>query len=185
MRLIGLRLVVAALLASGCWSSTLPERDRGALLTIADLHVYGIERPDSSHESFKRTWYLDGSSDMEYNFESAGDSGNIGLTAVIDLESTVGAAREDVLLSRGMMTAGLKIAGVTLQQDSAASYGDESYFATAMKGPIPVGHLVVVRRDAVVYTVLLIGVVFDTSNEWPILLEPKFAFVDSMRRARS
>ncbi len=172
-------------LASACWTGELPERDRRALLTIRDLEAHGVRSMhNAGRESFTRTRYFDGTYNMEYEFEPLHDSSWTALTVIVDVEHNVGDARTDFVLSQKTMVAGLRIAGITVVADSAPTYGDESYFATISKSSHPIGHLVVVRRGIVVYTVMLVGVVFNAADEWPNLLEPKFAFIDSLRVSR-
>jgi hypothetical protein len=173
-------LLVGACLA--CWRSDVPPRERPVVLTARDLSSYGIDlkRPKAA-ESFKRTTYFDGSYAIEYEY--SGDS-SLFLAVTVDVEKTVHGAHALAASSRTATALAMRASGFTIREDSGARYKDESYFATMVAESSAVGHVVFVRQGTVLYSVILTGLVLSSPDEWRLLLDPKWAHLDSIRPVR-
>ncbi|HEV8264401.1 MAG TPA: hypothetical protein VGQ06_05575 [Gemmatimonadales bacterium] len=176
---------LVALLLCGCWVADVPEGDRLAVLTVHDLAAYGVRGPDSSaRESFKRINNFDRSYSIEYEFQRE-QPDPLYLAVTIDVERNPQSAATTMSTKRKALILTLRAGGLHARKDEAPAYGDEAYFGTLLRNSQQIGHLVMVRRGAAVYTVALVGLVFASADDWPPLLDPKLAVVDSLTATRS
>jgi hypothetical protein len=171
-------LVLSGLLATGCMSeSSIDDKEKALLLRARDLAEYGylLENPER-YESFTKTRYPDGSSEINYEFNTPDteDKYPMYLSVTISLETK----SSDAMITQGVeslaTTFGLKGGGVTQREiKNFYSYGDSSsFYVLEIKGE-PVGNMFTVRDKKKVYTLLVTGKYFDDPEVWGELMGPK------------
>jgi len=169
--------VVLALLAlAACVPQPVREGDKALLVTIRDLEPYGLDlRRHAEAESFDKDLYLDGSLDLEYEFESpegADENVYIMSTATFDM------SRRDALISYRAMRAGLGIglrfSELEVEMDPGFfSWGNESYFGHLEHEGRVGGAVFSTRLGNRCYAVILAGVYFSDPEEWSAFITPK------------
>ena len=182
VRMIGWLLGALLALATGCAEQPVEKKDLPLLLTVGELANYGITIDDHErYESFAKTRYFDGSTDIDYEFQTPDDSPDpLYLAVTVTFERTVRDAKASYLVERGASLVGGKIGGVETETlPEFYDYGDESYFGLLKGEQGPVGNVFGARLGKKVYFVLLAGAYFDEPRQWANWVTPK---LDYMKR---
>ena len=175
-------LVILLILTCGCAKQSIREADKPLLLTVEDLTPYGLSLDNyRQHEVFRRNIYVDGSIEVEYEFDPPEDSGiNLYLTAAASFERTERDAKLAYLAERKGTTLGAKLGGVTVTESKEFfEYGDESFYGFFMGEKGPGGNLFIMRTGTKVYVVIMGGVYFDNPADWEELVTPKLQYLES------
>src|SRR5262245_40822261 len=109
-RLLPLALA-GCMLWGGCVKDEIKEEDRSLLVTLADVKEYGFELDHlAARQVFKRSRYLDGSLEIEYEFETPDEVEDdvLYLSSTAGFERTVKDAFETYHLIRGGVGVGAK-----------------------------------------------------------------------------
>jgi hypothetical protein len=164
--LLGILVVVGsgALFVLTAKEQPLSAKDRAALLTIEDVGpwVEGFS-PDKSLESFSKKKYLDGSYDIEYEFDDPANEDAPYVMCSITVEKKI----SDALISYKAMHAGLNIGfaaegEVELEErNSLFQWGAASKFSLIMYEGAPVGMVFSARKDIRVFLISVSGVYSD------------------------
>jgi hypothetical protein len=168
-----LLLVALALGGAACRRVAVSEAERELLLRAQDLAPYGFELADAArHESFNKTVYFDGSSDLEYEF--APPDGSLYMVVTV----TFARDKNDARMTKGGEKVGLQVGvgleGVKLEEKHGFfKYGDESSFYALTKDGRPGGLFFNTREGTKVYSVLISGVYFDSAEDWAELITPR------------
>jgi len=150
--------------------------DRAVVVTIQDLarHMHDFE-PVASGETFKKTRYLDGSHQLEYEYKSPREP-PLYLRSSLSVEHSA----NDAVTNYGGMRIGAKV-GFALSgkdkitqvdRDDLLRWGDDSHCTLLQSGGKPVGNLFVARKGERVVSVILAGVYFEKPAAFQELMLP-------------
>ncbi len=175
-----LGLVLAAALLAGCTESRVRVADRPLLVTKQDLAGFGID-PDTlqGQETFRRNRYFDGSLEVEYAFETPDDaSETFSIHSIAGFENSVADAIDSYRLLRGGIGVGTQIGGVSLREvPDFYRWGDESYCAVVPGRAGPAGNVFITRQGKKTFLVAIVGLYFDDSKAWDVLVRPKLEYL--------
>lgn len=178
----GLVLSVVALVGLGAafvflsWDLPVETEDRARVATVADLARY-IDIPiDTENEKWTKTRYLDGSMDIDYEYEEPGDTG-LYFSVTAAKERTAKDARTTLLFAWGSAAGVMKLMGgntdITLEERTAGySCCDSSRFAIIKADGNPVGNLFAAREGRRTYLLLVSGVSFEPDEDFQGLVGP-------------
>jgi len=170
--LLGLLLVVGSgsLFVLTAKDQPLTAKDKAALLTIEDVALWAEDfSPDKSMESFSKKRYLDGSYEIDYEFDDPADEDAPYVLCSIAVEPK----GSDALIAYKAMQAGINIGfaadgEVGLEErNSLFKWGDNSKFSLIMAGGAPVGMVFSARKDIRVFLISVSGICSDD----PVLIE--------------
>ena len=178
-RLISVAILIAvSLCIQGC-ERKLPvvDADKAILLRVQELVPYGYKfSPIEKFETFQKRKIIDGSYELEYEFETPdGEKRNALYLYVL---ATVNKKRSDAQVSQATeklaLLKGLNAKGIQEEEiPNFYSYGDSSSFYVLKKNGVPVGNYFTLREGPKNYTLLLTGMYFDDPEVWKELMEPK------------
>jgi hypothetical protein len=178
-RLVFLTLLVSvSLCIQGCERKlTVQESDKILFLRAQNLIDYGYGfQGIEKHESFTKTKAIDGSYDVEYEFETPEGEQNDPLFLYVLV--SVGKKKSDAQVSQGgekiVLLYSLKAKGI--EEEEIANfyrYGDSSSFYLLKKEGKPIGNYFTVREGSKTYTVILSGMYLDDPQVWKEIMEPK------------
>jgi hypothetical protein len=163
---LGLLLVVGtgSLFVLTAKDQPLTAKDKAALLTIEDVALWAGEfSPDKSLESFSKKRYLDGSYEIDYEFEDPADEDAPYVMCSIAVESKI----SDALIAYKAMQAGINIGFAAEEEvgleerNSLFQWGDASKFSLIMAGGVPVGIVFSARKDIRVFLISVSGIYSD------------------------
>lgn len=171
-------LVGVSLCIQGCERKlTVQESDKTLFLRAQDLIDYGYGfQGVEKYESFTKAKVIDGSYDVEYEFETPeGERDNPLLLYVL---VSVGKKKSDAQLSQGgekiAVLYTLKAQGIEREEiPNFYRYGDSSAFYLLKKAGKPIGNYFTVREGSKTYTLILSGMYFDDPEVWKEIMEPK------------
>lgn len=175
-------LTVLLIFSFSCAKQSIHEEDKPLLLTVEELVPYGLNVENyQQYEVFRRTIYVDGAIEVEYEFNPPEDSGiNLYLSVTASFEPTEGDAKLAYLTEQKGTAIGAKLGGVTVtESEEFFAYGDESFFGFLMGEKGPGGNLFITRIGTKVYVVLIGGVYFDQKDDWAELIIPKLQYLES------
>lgn len=153
------------------------------VLTIKELGKYYNLKIDHSgrYESTSITAYLDGSSELEYEYEMLESEiyDPLIYSVIIEKEKTIRDAKQVYSLGKGA----LKLAGNSFDQgtieiDSLDLPRDDSYYAIRTYEGNPNGLFYIVRKGTVTYSVIISGVHFIDHSLVTKLLVPKLTHLE-------
>ena len=151
--------------------------EREMLLRAGDLvaHGYGFEDP-APYEKFDKTRYLDGSSEIAYEFETP--DGEVDQPLYLNVTLTFEKNFADAMVSYGStktaMKYGLKATGIRVREiEGFYPYGDASEFSVLEKDGQPVGNLFATRHGNRIYLLVMSGMYFDDAEVWEELMKPR------------
>jgi hypothetical protein len=180
-RLALLTLMVAvSLCIQGCERKlTVQESDKTLFLRAQDLVDYGYGFPAiEKYESFTKAKAIDGSYDLEYEFETpdAEQSAPLFLYVLV----SIGKKKSDAQISQQgekiALLSTLKAKGIQEEEiPNFYGYGDSSSFYVLKKEGKPIGNYFTVREGSKTYTVILSGMYFDDPQVWKEIMEPKLS----------
>ena len=171
-------LVSVSLCIQGCERKlNVQESDKTLFLRAKDLVDYGYGFPAiEKYESFSKAKAIDGSYDVEYEFETpdAEKQDRLFLYVLI----SVGKKKSDAKISQGgekiALLYTLKAKGIEEEEiPNFYHYGDSSSFYLLKKEGKPIGNYFTVREASKTYTVILSGMYFDDPQVWKEIMEPK------------
>jgi len=181
-KLLMIILVMLVALSCGCARQSIREEDKPLLITVEDLAPYGVSPDDyQQYETFQRNVFVDGSADIEYEFDPPEDSEiNLYISATASFERTTKDAQLAYQMELKGTTFGAKLGGAAATESQGFfTYGDESFFAFLMGKKGPGGNLFITRTGAKVYVVIIGGVYFDNPDDWAELIMPKLHYLES------
>jgi hypothetical protein len=165
-------LVVFVLLgAAACLSRPIEDGDRRRVLTIEQLRPYGVELPEdfAKYERLERTKWLDGSTEVEYEFDAIDELGLPYLFSSAERHPS----KSDACMSFSAGNLGLKIGGVELtERNDLFSFGDKSRFGILVNEGEPVGNYFAMCHGKTAFMVIVGGVYFDDTESWTELVQP-------------
>jgi hypothetical protein len=153
------------------------EGEKAMLLRAADLVPFGYGLADTQKfETFTKTRYFDGSSDITYEHETPDSEEDHPL--YMNVTVTFERKASDAIVSRGAekmaIRYSLKANDIELRElPDFYPFGDASEFFLLEKDGAPVGSYFVVRQGARAYTVMMTGMYFDDADEWKKLIAKK------------
>jgi len=129
-----------------------------------------------SMKSFTKAKVIDGSYDVEYEFETPDAEQKDPLFLYVLV--SVGKKKSDAQIAQGgeklALLYTLKAKGIEDEEiPNFYSYGDASYFYLLKKEGKPIGNYFTVREGSKTYTVVLSGMYFDDPEVWKEIMEPK------------
>jgi len=182
---LGFLLVVGAgaLFVLTAKEQPLSANDKSALLTVEDvaLWVEGFS-PNLSLESFSKKKYLDGSYDIDYEFDDPSEESAPYVMCSIAMEPKA----SDALISYKAMQAGLHIGfgaeeGVEqVERNDLFQWGDSSKFCLLEAEGVPVGVVFSARKETRVFLISISGVYFDDSAAIEELLGEKLRALEQL-----
>jgi len=181
-KLLIIILVMLVALSCSCARQSIREEDKPLLLTVEDLAPYGVSLDDyQRYETFKRDVYIDGSVDIEYEFDPPEESEiNLYLSVTASFERTIKDAKLAYQMELKGTTVGAKLGGAAATESKEFfAYGDESFFAFLMGEQGPGGNLFITRSGTKVYIVIIGGVYFDNPDDWVEVIIPKLQYLES------
>jgi hypothetical protein len=156
---------------------TVGPADKALLLQASELvpYGYGFQRI-AQHETFKKSRDIDGTIEVEYEFETPDNENEHAL--YLDVVVTVSRKRSDARVSQGAenigLLAGLKIEGIVREEKPGFyTYGESSAFFVLKKDGTPIGNYFSVREGKKTYSILLAGMYIEDPAIWKELVEPK------------
>ena len=176
--LLGFLVVVGsgALFVLTAEEQPLSANDMAALLTIEDVALWMEDfAPDKSLESFSKKKFLDGSYEIDYEFDDPSDEDAPFVMCSIAVEPKA----SDALISYTAMHAGLNIGfgseeGVKqVERNDLFKWGDSSKFCLLEAEGAPVGVVFSARKDTRVFLITVSGIYFDDSSDIEELLGKK------------
>jgi len=161
------------------FSGTPDDRDHAVLLKASDLKAFIDDLSvDPAAERVSKTHYLDGSFDVEYEYDPPGDDGFY-LNCIVDRERNSRDARTTYTAYQWGASLGISLAsgpGPTLKEEERNdifSWGDQSKFVIYTYEGNPVGNLFVTRKGKRVFCLQLTGIFFDDGEAFGELVVPK------------
>jgi hypothetical protein len=156
----------------------LSAKDQAALLTIEDVALWSEDfSPDISMESFSKKRYLDGSYEIDYEFDDPADEDSPYVMCSIAVEPK----GSDALIAYKAMQAGINIGFAAegevelVERNDLFQWGDASKFSLILSGGAPVGMVFSARKDIRVFLISVSGICSDD----PVLIEA--LLVDHLR----
>jgi len=156
----------------------LSAKDKAALLTIEDVALWSEDFSlDKSLESFSKKRYLDGSYEIDYEFDDPADEDSPYVMCSIAVEPK----GSDALIAYKAMQAGINIGFAAegevelVERNDLFQWGDASKFSLILSGGVPVGMVFSARKDIRVFLISVSGICSDD----PVLIEA--LLVDHLR----
>jgi len=170
-----LLLLPILFLFTGCVSQKVQHSDKEFMVQATDLADYGYGfKKIRQHETFKKTRHLDGSLDLDYEFETPDSEQNEPLYMAVAL--TAQTKVSDALIVEGMEKlaggAGLKW-GDFKQKPVAGTrkYGQSSSLNVLMYQGTPAGNYFVCRQGKRTYSIMISGSFYtDDPEVWDELV---------------
>jgi len=182
-------LVGFCLVVLGCSSREIRDEEKTLLVTIRDLEEFGVVTNDQTNgETYLVKRNLDGSTEIEYEYDSERDSVNtnyLWLKSEAEVNETVELANSafDDRISAYKLGASLGSGELEIIEDPKLfTLGDESFSAFFEKDGIKLGNVLVIRKDNIVFSLLLTGIYFDDPQLLHNLMSPKLEKVDDIGR---
>jgi hypothetical protein len=151
--------------------------EKEMVLRAGDLveYGYGMEQTEQ-FEKFAKTRFIDGSSEITYEFETPDSEEEHPL--YLNVTMTFEKKTSDAWLSQGAekvgMKYGLKAAGIEAREIKGFyKFGDTSEFYLLEKDGNPVGNMFFARQGKRIYTLVVSGMYFDDAATWKERIEEK------------
>lgn len=149
-------------------------QDRAIIVDIHSLANW-IENytPSPQEESIKKTRYMDGSYDVEYEYSLPDDTDGYYLACTVTVENSA----EDASYNFFGFWKGFELVATGLgvnveERNDLFQWGDHSRFAVLKTEGQPVGNMFITRTDKYIFSIILSGVYFtDTESINDLLLE--------------
>lgn len=153
------------------------DADREVLLLVKDLAPYGVSIPDAArYEKFEKTRYLEGSTELVYEFRLPEDWRGPGVYIYVlaSVEKDESSARFAHGAEKLALGAAAKFEDYEYEERKGFfPYGDDStFYAIKAKGE-QVGSYFTTRFGTRVYSVMLMGIEFYRPEAWAALIKPK------------
>lgn len=153
------------------------DADRNLLLRAGDLSAYGYGfQPIDKYETFTKSKTIDGSYDLEYEFETPESEEQHPLFLYVLV--SVGKEKVDARINQGTekltLLLGLKANGINEEEiPNFYRYGDASSFYVLKKDGVPIGNYFTVREGSKTYSMVISGMYFSDPELWKEIIEPK------------
>lgn len=192
-------MAVLALLSLGTFASLLflfyskevplDPGDRAILVTAADLAALMDDfTPRRDREKAKKLRYLDGSWELEYEYDDTANDDAPYIYCVLNVEITRRDARAAYTLGKLAEKGAMELSsGKTLVVESRNDlfrWGDSSEFAMIQSEGRPAGNMFYTIKGTKVYSLRVTGVYFDDRESIEELLGPKLKWLESYRPKR-
>jgi len=171
-------LLCLALGAMGCMKREVSQADRDMCLGLDDLVAYGYKAEGTIRKNtVSKTYQINGTYILNCNVKTAaGDR----MTIFMDTSlTTVSSASNATVMEKSEKTGveiGFSVGGITVKPlKPEAGTKPTGSLSLLMKNKKPVGNLFMVRVGLKVYRVMLIGMYFDSQQQWEQLVGDKLA----------
>lgn len=185
--IIWLSILCTSLLFTGCIEKELSPEQESLLITKADFETYGvIPSMEPAKEKLYRDAYVDGSTELNYDFESAeADPNVLFISHYISLEPSDSDAR----ISYSGYSIGVTLGGGlglnTETQDHLFRYGEQSSFAVMQNDAGEgVGNIFVFQKGKTAGFLMIVGVYFDEMDQWELFIRPKLDALEAYAATR-
>jgi hypothetical protein len=167
----------------GCMSTGVRDHEEVYLITIADLAAQGVDigTPSQAGENYTARRYVNGTNEVEYEYDSENDPENSGIIVFyseadfLRNESLAITAFDDAVEAY-LFGAALGGNSVEVREvPDTFTLGDQNYSAVFDSDGYRVGNLVVTRKGNMVYSFILIGPYIDRKAVLQNLIGPKLA----------
>ena len=179
-----LRIFVGVILSGfifiGCTTRNIREEEKDLLVTVEELENYGLNiNHPAEGESYILKTNFDGSTEIEYEYDSKKDSNNddnLWLKSEAEISNT---PDEAIISFKDRINAyklGLAIGSSDIEiveDPELFDLGDESYGAYLAAGERNLGNLLVIRKGNTVFSLLLTGKYIDNPQLLHELMIPK------------
>ena len=173
-------VIVLGVSVVGCSSSEVQDDEKKLLVTVRDLEAYGVVVADPTEgETFLSKRNLDGSTEIEYEYDSEKDptnTDNLWVKSEAEIHKTAELANTafDDRITAYKIGGFLGSSEVRISEDpDLFTWGDENYSAYFEKNGIKLGNIIVVRKGNTVFSLLITGLYFDDPQLLYDLLGPK------------
>jgi hypothetical protein len=154
------------------------QAEKELLVSASRLEEFGMKAPNPEMcESYLAKRNVDGSLGLEYEYDSAKNPDRtkvLYVTSQVEANRSPKDARESFTMSIAAYKAGMFM-GSDLRVDPSPvklALGDQDYWAVIKRGDKPLGNIVVVRKDTIVHSFIVIGLYFAKSEDLRSLLQP-------------
>ena len=152
------------------------DADRGVLVTAERVAGFMDDfEPAPGAETVSKSLYIDGSCDVEYEYQDPNDEESIFLACTVTVERK----KSDAIVTYGAekygIALGLKIQGDEIEQveaDHLLQWGDQSSCTILKYEGTPVGNVLVARKGRKVFALTLSGVYFEDAGSFQALVLP-------------
>jgi hypothetical protein len=174
--------LTSCVLLGACAKGEIPESDRPLLVTLDELEDYGFKLSHlADRQVFSRSRYLDGSLEIEYEFETPDDAPDVLYVSVTaGFERSVLDAIQSYRLQKGGIGVGLKLGDTKIQEKKEFyQWGDESFFADIMGKNGPAGNVFGTRLGKKTYWFMVAGLYFEDRSQWEEFIAPKLRYLET------
>ena len=162
---------------AGCMPSDTSERERGVILTGAELEPFGFAMPTGAiDETWEGRRWFDGSREIEYVYETLDDTEQMPLYLSVNVSWEK--SRPDAIGVYGATLLGFKVGTVSEDIESReltddCHYGDRCSLLLVTRDKRPLGNQFVLTAGRSVYIVQIFGLYFDEPEAWHEMIVPK------------
>lgn len=171
---------VLLIVLGGCLRERIHEDDLPLLVTLDDLKPYGFDLDSlADRQVFRRSRYIDGSLDIEHEFESPDDLEKpLYLATTVTFDRSATDARASYALMKGTFAVGTRLGGARVRgENSFFQWGDDSFFGYLDTEHGPGGNVFITRLAHKTYLVAIGGLYFDDADEWTEFITPKLEYL--------
>lgn len=152
------------------------ERERQVVLCAEELLIEEEDPPvDPKLETITKRRYIDGSHEIEYEYGAESDDAPIYLYCCVSIENSEEDARSVYGADTVFTHIGMRLGSDQVtheKRDDIFRYGDQSSFAVIKAGGEPVGNLFSSRIGTKVFSVTIVGVIFDDGEIFGEVIGP-------------
>ena len=174
--------LTSCILLGACAKGEIRESDRPLLVTLDEMEDYGFKLKHlADRQVFRRSRYLDGSLEIEYEFETPENAAEVlYVSATAGFERTVSDAVQSYRLSKGGIGIGAQLGDATIKErEGFYKWGDESFFANILgKNGRPAGHIFTTRLGKKTYLFMIAGLYFEERSDWEEFIAPKLQYLE-------
>ena len=169
--------LISLLFLSGC-SQELPinTSDHQVLLKAADLKPYGYQIKDPHlYENIAKSKELFDQYQITYEFEAPESAAPLYIFADVVIDSDASASKLTQTIEKEAFLLLVSFEDIKeVEIKGKHSFGDESHLAKLVAKNKPVGNIYSMRKNNLVYTIVIIGFYFNEISTWEKLMQPKF-----------
>lgn len=183
-KLILIILVFLLINLTGCVEGEMTDEQLAMLVTFDDLNMFDIgDFETESCESYMSKTNIDGSLEIEYEFDSAKNENNTDyllISSQVEVNESIREAKESFRLTIDAFRLGLSISNKSLklvEDKELFKWGDEYYSSYIVANDNIVGNLITARKDNKIFSLILMGIYFDDKDLLMELLGSKLSFI--------
>jgi hypothetical protein len=183
-KLILIILVFLLINLTGCVEGEMTDEQLAMLVTFDDLNMFDIgDFETESCESYMSKTNIDGSLEIEYEFDSAKNGNNrdyLLISSQVEVNESIREAKESFRLTIDAFRLGLSISNKSLklvEDKELFKWGDEYYSSYIVANDNIVGNLITARKDNKIFSLILMGIYFDDKDLLMELLGSKLSFI--------